>query len=171
MENFTFKVDEIVFPDITEDKTFGYNEISNSDVKGSQKKIYLWNPEMKSPLKGKGVQEMQRKMLYVLRYYAPYTFMELFPTIKDAQEVSKGVYGPRTTRMVMQFQSVFMYDEFKAKNFNVSAGFGCFGPMTKAKLEELYKKMGIEIKRGGKSTSGDGSETYADYVLDKYRKL
>lgn len=177
MGNFNYKLEEISYPSV-EDKTFAYSEIKEVDSKsGEQRKIYYWNPQAKEPLKGKGVQEMQKKMVFVFRYLLPYTFEKLFPTKEDVINVTKGVYGPRTMKMVMTFQSTFMYDEFKNKGFAISSGFGCFGALTKAVLEEKYTKAQQEAKEANKQTKESGGRNkdidyeYIDYLLKNKERL
>ncbi len=167
MNNFEYNIDDIVFPEVAE-KTFSYSEIKNVDpTTGKQRKIYLWNPEMKEPLQGKGIQEMQRKMLYVLRYLAPYTFNKLYPKKEDIVHVTKGIYGPRTVKLVMSYQSIFMYREFKEKEFAISSGFGCFGGNTKDNLEKNYSEAMSENKNKKYSDSGNSSrnDEYIMYLI------
>lgn len=178
MGNFSYKLEDISYPSV-EDKTFSYSEIkevpSNS---GEERKIYVWNPDMKEPLTGKGVQEMQKKMVFVFRWLTPYTFEKLFPKKEDLEQVVKGKYGPRTMKMVMTFQSIFMYDQFKSKGFAISSGFGCFGAMTKNVLEEKYIKAQEEAKASNKEIQSSGSEKrkdidyeYIDYLLKHKERL
>lgn len=134
---------------------FSYNEIRNSSTGGwfsdpmEAKIVYL---NKKEPFQGEVIAEIQKKLALVFYYTHPKTIFEKY-YINDAEyrnAITSGIYGPKTTLTIMQFQSIFMKNYFKG-SWDVKSGFGMVGENTKSRLDELYLKAEKSLKNSNRT--------------------
>lgn len=142
----TYNIDTDIDNNISKLKNnlgFTYNEITNGSKDGifsdfmESKIVYL---NKKDTFKGSVIGEIQKKIALVF-YYRNYNniFKKYYIDDSEYREaLTSGIYGPKTTLAIMQFQSIYMKSTFSEK-WDSKYGFGMFGENTKNKLDTLYK--------------------------------
>lgn len=144
MSNEYLEVKNLPWNQNPPENTFNYKTVKNKKEGKNEAMIYHFTGDANNLMSGEGVQEVQLGLAYVFKefwfdsFYKPY-YMENEEYRKD---LTSGVYGPKTTEMIMNFQKVYMSREFEGK-WNPENGFGSFGENTKNKLQSLM----LEVRR------------------------
>lgn len=126
------------------ENTYDYKNIKNQAQGKNEAMIYYFTGDKNNLMSGEGIYELQIQLAYIFHeywfntYYKPY-YME---NEEYRKALTSGVYGPKTTEMVMNFQKIYMTAEFNG-NWNPKNGFGSFGENTKSKLQEIM----LEVRR------------------------
>lgn len=124
------------------ENTFDYKSVKNAQSGENEAMIYHFTGDKNNLMSGKGVYELQIQLAYVFKHflfdsiYKPY-YIE---NEEYRKELTSGIYGPKTTEMIMQFQKFYMSDQFEG-HWDPQKGFGSFGSYTKQKLNSLMLKV------------------------------
>lgn len=144
MSNEYLEVKNLPWNQNPPENTFNYKSIKNKKEGKNGAMIYHFTGDPDNLMSGEGVYELQLKLAYIFKefwfddFYKPY-YME---NEDYRKALTSGIYGPKTTEMIMHFQKIYMAREFKG-NWNPENGFGSFGENTKDTLQELF----LEVRR------------------------
>lgn len=143
------KVKNLPWNTDVESNIFDYPDIKNKDNSNSAM-IYHFTADKNNLHKGMGVLEMQMKIAHIFRHNNFDLYKKYFMENDEYREaLTKGIYGPKTTELIMQFQKHYMKNHFKG-NWDPKKGFGSFGENTRKTLENRFQRLRRKLSREGR---------------------